>query len=277
MTEKISIVTDEISQELTECEEFLGVQDLHAVELRCVGGRRVPDLAASDRERLIQWSRRGDPVLVAISPGLFKCQVDDHAETGRHLGEVLPRTLDLALELGVENLISFTFDAAGREAAGLPSAALEAFQAAAEACTEAGIALLLENEPGYLATTGAQTMQLIEAVGHANLFVNWDPTNGNEFGTEQLAEATRRIVPRLRNVHVKNGVLSAGELFARCGPLREGEIDWTAHLSQLLEIGYDGYFALETHFLPCREGSAQILGELREMLAEAGYEWSDEE
>ena len=277
MTEKISIITDEISPELAECEEFLAEHDLHAIELRCIGGERVPELRAGDRERLVEWSRRGDPLLVAISPGLFKCDVDDRAETERHLEEGLPRTLDLALELGVENLISFTLDAGGRETSVLPAGALEAFHAAAEACTEAGIALLFENEPGYLATTAAETMRLIEAVGHPNLFVNWDPTNGNEFSVEELAAATRTIVPRLRNVHVKNGVLGADELFARCGPLRAGEIDWTAHLAQLQRTGYDGYFALETHFLPCREGSTQVLGELREMLAAVGYEWMNEE
>ena len=45
MEEKISIVTDEVSQDLAICRRFLDDHDLDAIELRGVGGRRVPDLS----------------------------------------------------------------------------------------------------------------------------------------------------------------------------------------------------------------------------------------
>ncbi|MFH0945024.1 MAG: sugar phosphate isomerase/epimerase family protein [Planctomycetota bacterium] len=275
MTEKISIVTDEISRDLADCETFLEEHGLHAVELRCISGKRVPEVEPRDRERLLDWSRRGDPVIVAVSPGLFKCRVDDHAEIKRHLEEVLPDTLDLALELNAENLISFTLQAS-REG-GFPKHALEALNRAAEACAEANISLLLENEPGYLGETAAGTVELIRRVGHQNLFLNWDPTNGNEFKTPALDVAAGVIAPYLRNVHVKNGILAPGEIFARCCSLKAGAIDWTAHLESLKALGYEGYFALETHYLPAREGSVEILGELRQMLAEVSYSWPEQE
>ena len=68
MNERISIVTDEISMDLRECEVFLEKHDLHAVELRCVGGERVPAISASDRARLRKWAWAGDPRIVAVSP-----------------------------------------------------------------------------------------------------------------------------------------------------------------------------------------------------------------
>ena len=72
---------------------------------------------------------------------------------------------------------------------------------------------------------------------------------------------------RVRHVHVKNGVLGPGERFARCGPLADGDIDWPAHLGHLIDLGYDGYLGIETHYEPCLDGSAVVLKELREMLA----------
>jgi L-ribulose-5-phosphate 3-epimerase len=274
MTEKISIITDEISQDLGECEAFLEEHDLHAVELRCIGGERVPALGERDRGRLREWSRRGDPYLVAISPGLFKCHVDDTAEIERHLLEVLPASLDLLFELGGENLISFTFEGGNRQ--GLPAQALDALSVAAEQCSEAGVPLLLENEPGFLASTAAEMAALIRAVGHPGLFVNWDPCNSNQFTGAELFASTERVVPYLRNVHVKNGVLAPGERFARCGPLSEGEIDWPGHLAHLFDTGYEGFLCLETHFLPRRESSEVILAELRGMLASIGSTWPEE-
>ncbi len=269
MNEPISIITDEISQDLRECEAFLVEHELHAVELRCISDRRLPELDASDRERLAEWALRGDPVITAISPGLFKCKLSERQGIERDLKEVLPRALDLAHALGAENLIAFTFEAEGHT--DFPAHALDALAAAARACAEAGIPLLLENEPGYLASTAARTVELIREVDHPNLCVNWDPTNGNEFATDRLAAAVEVIAPWLRNVHVKNGNLRPGELFAQCCRLRDGEIDWPAHLAQLMAIRYDGYFAIETHFLPSKAGSREILGELREMLAAIGY------
>jgi len=269
--ERISIVTDEISTDLRECEAFLARHDLHAVELRCIGDARVPTLSASDRDRLRGWARAGEPYVVAVSPGLFKCAAEDAAETERHLEELLPASLDLALELGAENLIAFTFE--GETEGTFPPRCLDALREAAERCAIAGVPLLLENEPGFLASTAARAMALIEAADHAGLFVNWDPCNSNEHSIDELGRAVDLTAPRLRNVHVKNGVLAPGERFARCGPLAEGAIHWEVHLKQLQALGYDGFFCIETHFQPTREGSERVLAELRALLDRVGYTW----
>ncbi|MBI4880209.1 MAG: sugar phosphate isomerase/epimerase [Planctomycetes bacterium] len=275
MLERISIVTDEISQDLGECESFLREHDLHAVELRTISGRRVPDVAAADQERLLSWTRAGEPLVVAMSPGLFKCRADDRAEIERHLTEVLPRAIDLALALDAENLIAFAF--AAPQGGEPPAHALDALARAADACAQAALPLLVENEPEHLAWSAASTAALIRRAGHPNLFVNWDPTNGNEFATAELQAALAALTPYLRNVHVKNGRLHPGESYARCCALSAGEIDWQAHLAQLLEIGYDGHFAVETHHLPARESSSAVLAELRDLLARVGYVWPEED
>lgn len=271
MSERISIVTDEISMDLRECEAFLEKHDLHAVELRCIGGERVPAIRAADRSRLRSWAWNGGPRITAISPGLFKCHFGNQLRTFNYLNNVLPASIDLAVELGCNSLIAFTFE--GEDGGEFPEAVLQALNSAAEKCEEADLWLLLENEPGFHASTGARTIELIEAVGHDHICANWDPCNSGEYSIDQLGAAIEAIMPRIVNVHVKNGILEPGERFARCGPLREGAIDWCTHLQQLQAAHYDGYLCLETHFQPTLEGSETILGELREMVDEVGYRW----
>ncbi|MHC4472296.1 MAG: sugar phosphate isomerase/epimerase family protein [Planctomycetota bacterium] len=269
MTERISIVTDEISQDLGECREFLEEQRLSAVELRCVSGRRVPDLSREDRATLTRWVSGEEIAVLGVSPGLFKCDVDDRAEANRHLREVLPRTLDLAADLDARFLVAFAFEnPTGRPA---DAAALSLLWSAAQTCAAAGLELLVENEPGFLAGTAGETKALLEAVDHKNLHANWDPLNSNELTEPRLSAGLSELFPHVRHVHVKNGRLRPGEILARCGPLGEGEIDWPAHLWLLRELEYEGFLGVETHFEPFRESSAIVLRELREICEKVGF------
>jgi sugar phosphate isomerase/epimerase len=272
--ERISIVTDEISPDLGECRAFLDEHDLHAVELRCVGGRRVPELEAGERETLLGWARAGDPRILAVSPGLFKCDRDDATAVRRHLREILPRSVELAHELDAPYLIAFSFENPASRPA--DRSAADAIARAAEACRSAGVTLLVENEPGFTASTPEEILALMRAVDHPNVFVNWDPLNSNVFDTDDLGAGLTKLFPHLRHVHVKNGVLAPGELLARCGRLRDGAIDWPAHLERLAWLGYGGYLGVETHFEPVMENSAEVLRELRDMLDEVGFEWSED-
>lgn len=266
---KISIVTDEISQDLEECRTFLDDHDLHAVELRCIGNRRVPDVSDTDRRTLKAWARNRDPIILAVSPGLFKCRLEDRDEIRRHLEEVLPRSIDLAADLEARFLVTFAFE--NPDALPADSVAVDALQAAAEACARAGLPLLLENEPGFLACSGGEIRDLLETVGHPNLHVNWDPLNSNELDEARLSKGLEAIHDRVRHVHVKNGRLRPGRLLAECCSLRDGEIDWVAHLRRLKALGYDGYLGVETHYLPFKENSVVVLAQLREMLVEADF------
>lgn len=262
-TERISIVTDEISQDLAEVRTFLDEHELHAVELRCVSGKRVPDLSAADLATLSAWSKAADPRVLSVSPGIFKGGHRDRDATDRDLTDVLPRAIDLARRLDARYLVAFSFETLGEA---LDPSALEALKAAAERCEEAGLPLLVENEPGFGAQTGADLKRLIADAGSANLFANWDPLNSNELDAAGLTAGLDAVFPLVRHVHVKNGVLGPGERFARCGPLADGDIDWPAHLRRLRSLGYEGYLGVETHFEPFREGSEIVLRELREML-----------
>jgi sugar phosphate isomerase/epimerase len=266
---RISIVTDEISRDLTEVRTFLDEHDLSTVELRCVGEGRVPDVERDDYETLRMWSWNGERSVLALSPGLFKCNISDDETIDRHLSVLMPWSVQMAVELGAKFIIAFTFD--NPEELPLDGKPVEILGRAAQACDEAGIPLLIENEPGQFACSALEVKALLDAVNHENLFVNWDASNGNQYGEDDLREGLTAIFPRVRHVHVKNGHLDLGQLFARCCLLKDGAIDWVAHLRLLKTLGYDGHFGIETHFEPLAENSAIMLAQLREMLAETGF------
>lgn len=266
MAEPISIVTDEISQDLAECERFLRAHRVGAVEVRGVSGKRVPDLEARDLATLRAWATKGEWKILGLSPGLFKTDWRRQASTDVHLSETLPRTIELARSLGASFVITFGF--LGEASFPLPSVVIRSLRKAADLCGAAGLPLLLENEPGTLAGTASETAQFLREVEHPNLFVNWDPLNSNEHETKKLEAGARMLLPWIRHVHVKNGRLLPGETHAKCGPLREGAIDWAAHIRFLRGLGYAQYFGVETHYLPRWDGSETVLAELRELLGE---------
>ena len=243
LRERISIATDEIAQDLGEVREFLQKHRLKAIDLRVVGGERVPAISKKDYETLKAWVRSGEVEVVGFSPGLFKAPIEDAA---KHLKDLLPRSLEMALELKARLMVSFAF--LGEKAD------LDAFRKAADACARAGLPLLVENEPGTPARTAPETLRLLDTVAHPNLFSLWDPANTDE--PTKVGEGLRLLFPHVRHIHVKNG-----------GPLKNGPIDWKAHLALLERLEYGGYLGIETHYLPFKEGSETVLGELREFLA----------
>ncbi|MFV1957854.1 MAG: sugar phosphate isomerase/epimerase family protein [Planctomycetota bacterium] len=271
MTERISIVTDEISTDLAVCRDFLDRHGVGAVELRCVGEGRAPDLAPADRRTLRAWARAAAPAIIGVSPGLFQCAPDDRKTIRDHLRERLPRALDLARDISARFVVAFSFEPGAPDpSTAFPSAALDALAAAADEAAAAGLPLLVENEPGFLACTGEETAALLEAVGHESLFANWDPANAGDLGREALARGLRALAPRLAHVHVKNGRTRPGRRFPVYGPLGAGDIDWPAHLALLDALGYTGYLGVETHHEPRLEASAIVLAELRALRVGTG-------
>jgi len=268
--EKIAIVTDEISQDLDTVAKFLHEHDLHAIEIRSAGGSRVPDL--DDRlwkDFRMRVLNEGWNVL-ALSPGIFKCHYSDEKRIGVELEEVLPETIGKAIEIGADYIIAFAF--LGDPSEEPPDHVLGAIARAAELCHAADIKLLIENEPGSFADTGERTRNIMDSLKTENVFVNWDPCNAGILGeSAKLGDSVKSIGPYIKHVHVKDGCPVPHNLYPRYGPIAEGHLGWRDHLLVLKEMGYDGWFSIETHYEPLYESSATILKELRSLLAEVDF------
>ncbi len=270
MTERISIITDEIAQDLDTVSRFLDEFDIRAIELRTLGGKRVPDVDIPLWDDLKKRCRDEGWRVIALSPGTFKGHCSDRSRSERELTDTLVRTIYQAQEIGAEYIITFGFMADKGEDA--PEHVIDTMRRASLLCSEGGLPLLLENEPGSFAQTGESTRALIDMVNSPNLFANWDPCNSNVLGNpESLADGARALGGLIRHVHVKDGEIRPDSEFAKYGPISTGHLGWKEHLEVLKSIGYRGYFGVETHYEPLWEGSATVLRELREILAEIDF------
>jgi sugar phosphate isomerase/epimerase len=271
--EKISIVTDEIAQDLDTVAKFMDEHNLHAIEVRTAGGERVPKIPDRIWEDFRMRVKNEGWRVIALSPGIFKGHYSDTERMQKELDEVLPETIGRAIEIRARHIIVFGFNGGPNEDP--PPDVVGTLHRAAELCESSRLRVLIENEPGSFADTGERTRKLIDLVDHPFVAANWDPCNSNLFDAPaKLADSARSLSDYIKHVHVKDGCPVMGSLFARYGPIVTGHLGWRNHLKALKEIGFDGYFSVETHFEPLYESSEVLLGELRALLKDVNF-WED--
>lgn len=285
----ISIVTDELSGDPETAFE-LGLEwGIRHFELRGVYGERVPRLSAHARHRLIRAVREFGVGITALSPGLFKFPFPDReparsslgwmdagffagwqerkALLADHLDRMLPETLELAAEIGVRALISFSFSRGGAAGGEAPQGVVEVLARAAERARAAGIDFLIETEEGHWADTGARSAALLERVGTAQAGINWDPANALIDGDVPWPDGYAAVRGFVRNVHFKDARRFADGSWTL---LADGDVDWQGQIRALAADGYSGPVAIEPHLAPSVASTRNALERLRRLIAEAG-------
>jgi sugar phosphate isomerase/epimerase len=283
----LAIVTDEVSADPETAIE-LGVEwGVRDFEVRGVFTSRAPALSPYEKDYLRDALAAYGGRAVALSPGLFKIPYAprkrarpsmawmDHAmyeswvateqSVRHHVDELLPASLEYAAELGVGTILIFSFDRAGLPPGPPPAEVLEILALAAERASAMGIQLAVENEAGFWADTGDRTGELVRAVGHPALGVNWDPGNAYCAGDEPFPAGYQAVRDLVRHVHFKDARRNAD---GTVDFVAAGEIDWEGQVQALAANGYDGYMSVETHLRP-KVGAAQDLLERLQGLVSA--------
>ena len=263
-----AIVTDELSDSPETAFE-LGLEwGVQHFELRGMHDARVPRLSPTQRRRLVRAIKAFDVRITAISPGLFKIAfpletpktsnlawmerefhnswANAEALVSEHVERLLPESLDFASEVGAEHLIAFSFHRGGRPSGPAPAQLVEVLARAAELAQSAGVSLIIENEEGHWANTGAHSAALIAATGMP-LGLNWDPANALIDGDVPFPNGYNACRHLVRNVHFKDARVYPGgnwELLAH------GDVDWSGQIQALKADGYRGYVAMEPHLWP---------------------------
>lgn len=266
---KICIVTDEVSADPETAIELGVGWGVTNFELRGVGTSRVPYLTAYQKENLYSALESFSARIVALSPGLFKFPYQpgsrarfpvqaidigmyDRWKTSRdqieyHLNEVLPDSIDLAKQLGVDLIVAFSFHRGDQPPGEPPEEVLQVLSKAAGYVEAAGMQLALEVEADFWADTGLRTAQILKLVNHPSVTVNWDPGNALVAGDSPYPEGYSHVREFVGHVHFKDvKITAAGEYQYAV----EGQIDWTGQIAALVKDNYKGYIAVETHMSP---------------------------
>lgn len=283
---KISLITDEISSDPETAIE-LGVEwGVHHFELRGYFTDRAPSFSEYQKQRLRDLMDNYPAQIIAIGPGLFKIPYPPRqapraalgwldrsgyeswsAAQGLvryHLEELLPRSLDYANELGAKKVIIFGFDRAGAPAGELPEEILNILYLATERARLAGLELVLENEAGFWADTGKHSAQMVRAINHSSLSINWDPGNAFFAGDEPFPAGYSEVRGLVGHVHFKD---AARDPVGEPQYVLHGQINWIGQIQALISDGYDGYISIETHIRPKVTAARSSLERLRALIS----------
>jgi sugar phosphate isomerase/epimerase len=249
----VTVISDEISQDLPDIVRVVREFGLPGIELRSLAGRAFKDLTAADLAEVKRVAAgEGWKIFGCASP-VFKCEIDDAAAVRAHVEE-FKRSLGVARELGAGLVRIFTFlrKPAGQNLALLPRVAahLEELRALAAG---SGVRLGIENEHSCIVGTGAECAALCALLPDPQFGIVWDPCNVL-YVPGAPADPTAdfaAFASRVAHVHVKDARRIAprpGELQAVASPVGIGDVGWRAHLAAIAASGYRGLYSLETHW-----------------------------
>ena len=250
---RLSVITDEISQDL---EAALGVCEdsgVGTVELRAVGGANIVSHDRRSLERIKTTLEDGGFDVCAVSSPFLKCHIHGNGTPrgAMHLAapasreeqwDVLERSLSVARLLGAPVVRAFSFWRVP-DPASVRGEVVRVLSEAVERTQEAGLELGLENEHGCNVGTGAETRWVLDLIPSPSFGVVWDPGNEAMMGSEPFPGGYSHVRGRVTHVHLKD-VDDEGN-WTKVGT---GIIDYPGQLRALVEDGYAGVLSLETHY-----------------------------
>jgi sugar phosphate isomerase/epimerase len=119
----------------------------------------------------------------------------------------------------------------------------ESLRQVGEYAQAAGVQLNIENHMDTMATSAEMTMAIARAVDLPNVGVLYDQANLAFMNSEVYEMAIALQGPRIQHVHVKDFYWRRTERIATV--LGEGVIPWRAIVSDLIALGYTGFYSLE--------------------------------
>jgi len=272
---RISVVSDEISDDLEEAVELgqrLGVNVYELRWVRPAGSlvrRRVGDLSDEEALALAGVAERHGAAIGAIAPGLFQCPWEGAATVEPQMSR-LERAFRIAELLRAPSIVVHSFQQAEARRNGIcPPGVIDALGLAARRAESAGFRLLLKNSGDCYADTGAHTAAVVHAVHSDALSVSWDPCHASRLGEDAVGDGYAWVAPFVRDVRVKDQV-QTDSLGYEYTVLTEGAIDWPAQLRALAGDGFRGTMTIGSQMEPRLLTTMQSLEALRRLLRDAG-------
>src|SRR5258707_8203801 len=259
---KLSVITDEISQDLGHAMEVASKEfGLAYVELRGMWNKNIINLDEKETVEVRRLLGKFSLQVTDIASPLFKTDWPG-APTSKYSpktpqfgadynfaqqGEVLERSIAIAKAVGTERVRCFDFwrleDAKPFREAMDAKLRDTAAQAAAKKIT-----LLLENEFACNTATGAEAARTLHAVQSPNLKLNWDPGNAAYRGEIAFPDGFETIPKdRIGHMHCKDVARKADGTF-EWAAMGRGIIDYVGQFRALVQAGYSGTVSLETHW-----------------------------
>ncbi|HOZ47993.1 MAG TPA: sugar phosphate isomerase/epimerase [Candidatus Hydrogenedentes bacterium] len=259
---RFGIVTDELSQEPREAIEMALAWGIRDFELRGIRGARFPRFDVAVLDELAALREEYDIRYTAVSPGFFKCHLEDEAEVGYALGEGLDIAMDFMEGCDIPLLICFGFEMD----TGTDNEAIKLLQRLADRLDERALHGAVENETHCKFNTPARIADLLRRINRPNLGANWDYANLKEYALRGFPDGYEKVKRYILNVHVKDVALNDDGM-TEWKPVGEGVCDWRGQIKALARDGLVEHVTIENHCGPPERVGPQNLKTLRGYLA----------
>ncbi|MBC8101944.1 MAG: sugar phosphate isomerase/epimerase [Cytophagales bacterium] len=256
---RLSVITDEISQDLGHALEVMAEYGCKDAELRNVYGKYIVDADEALLAKVEADLKTRGFTVPCIDTPLFKCDLEPasgaasgptHNAQDRSLDDqmtLLQHSIDLCKRFDAPFIRIFSFWKRGPLTPEVEDRIADALVRPAEIAARAGVTLLLENEHACYLGTGKETARVIERIGSPALKMIWDPGNAFMAGEQPFPSGYEAAKQHVVHVHVKDARVAEDNKLVWT-VVGEGEIDYVGQFSALAASGYDGVIALETHF-----------------------------
>ena len=280
---RLSIITDEISQDFSHALQVCRELQLDTVELRRVEEKEIIFHDTASLARLKSLLHDQGMRICCIASPFLKCPLWQETALNRHSEEqarewdILQRSFEVASLLEAPLVRTFSFLRVPDPEAVRPLL-LEVLLEAARRTEAAGLKLALENEHACNIATGEEAGWFLRHLPTeiTNSFgIIWDPGNEAYTGSDPFPSGYQHVRGRVFHMHIKDAIFQQEvprqRSFVKMGT---GIIDYVGQFRALAADGYDGTLSLETHYRHPEGGREQATREsfaaLRKMLQEAG-------
>jgi L-ribulose-5-phosphate 3-epimerase len=282
---RLSVVTDEISDDLEHALQVCRDLQINIVELRKVGEKNIVFHDMADLLRIKALLQRGGFRVCSIASPFLKSPLwsDETIATGDTPAvsdeqvqewDILQRSFELARLFDAPFVRTFSFLRVS-DPTTVRAKVRDVIAEAVNRTEEAGLKLIIENEHACNIATGAETGWLLRSIVSPNFGVIWDPGNEAMLDSRPFPEGYQHVRGRVMHVHVKdaNRNLQEAAQRDRFVKIGTGSIDYVGQFRALAEDGYDGLLSLETHYVHPEGGRELATREscagLRKILQEA--------
>ena len=255
---KLSVITDEVSQDLEIVAKFAKRFNLDGIEIRTLWNRNPQDLV-NKIDDIAETLKKYDLKVSAVASPFFKADIDDEREYQKHMG-ILRNCIKLAKSLDTNIIRGFTFWRKNSLNEYLERI-IERFQKPLEIIESEDVLLGIENEPSTFVGNGRELALFLDRLGSKNVKAIWDPGNDiwDPNGETPYPDGYRYVKNEIIHVHIKDGIRKGSGGKAEFVAFGEGEVKYKDQLKALKEDGYAGYLSLETHWRPGKRLSEELV------------------
>lgn len=254
---KLSVITDEISQDLEHAIRVMQEYGVTGAELRGLWNTNIADIDDATARRAKKLLDAHGVKVSSIASPFYKCDLFEesaevkgpmHLATPRDLSEqmdMLQRCIDLAHFFETPIIRVFSFWRRGELTPEIEKRIIDSYAEPVKLAEQEGVVLALENEHSCYLGTGAEVARVARAIGSPHLRICWDPGNALCAGETPYPDGYEAVRDLVAHVHIKDGVVEDGKV--RFVVVGEGVIDYTGQFDALRRDGYTGWISLETH------------------------------